>query len=168
MSLITTKRHSNQKHDIQCRWCSQLHYTRIHKICWIFFHLSKSVGCVKPSETSLSHIGICGVALRRVAVTIGLCSVRLSEGSCPALPRRAARRRLSGVPCVLFPHRHPIVSIARTAPVGMRRGFRVLGVRLNLESARLVRARGVEPRLLPWRIGGAPIVSWPSARCRSP
>lgn len=115
-----------------------------------------------------SRYGLFGVALRRVAVTIGLCSVRLSEGSCPALPRRAARRRLSGVPCVLFPHRHPIVSIARTAPLGMRRGFRVLGVRLNLESARLVRARGVEPRLLPWRIGGAPIVSWPSARCRSP
>src|SRR5699024_6649929 len=77
MSLITTKRHSNQEHDIQCRWCSQLHYTRIHNTCWIFFRLSKCVGCIKPSETSLSHIGICGVALRRVAVTIGLYSVRL-------------------------------------------------------------------------------------------
>ena len=43
----------------------------------VFFRLSKCVGCVKPSETSLSHIGICGVALRRVAVTIGLYSVRL-------------------------------------------------------------------------------------------
>lgn len=42
-----------------------------------FFRLSKCVGCVKPSETSLSHIGICGVALRRVAVTIGLYSARL-------------------------------------------------------------------------------------------
>ena len=72
----------------QCRWCSQLHYTRIHNICWIFFRLSKCVGCIKPSETSLSHIGICGVALRRVSVTIGLYSVRLLRMGATQLKRR--------------------------------------------------------------------------------
>lgn len=72
----------------QCRWCSQLHYTRIHNICWIFFRLSKCVGCFKPSETSLSHIGICGVALRRVSVTIGLYSVRLTRMGATQLKRR--------------------------------------------------------------------------------
>lgn len=53
-----------------------------------FFRLSKCVGCVKPSETSLSHIGICGVALRRVAVTIGLYSVRLLRMGATQLKRR--------------------------------------------------------------------------------
>lgn len=94
MSLITTKRHSNQKHEIQCRWCSQLHCTRIHNICWIFFRLSKCVGYIKPSETSLSLIGICGVALRRVTVTIGLYSVRLTRMGATQLIKLCTKRLL--------------------------------------------------------------------------
>lgn len=44
---------------------------------------------------ALSHIGLRGVALRRVTVAIGLCSVRLAtDGSDPA------KARLSGLSCV--------------------------------------------------------------------
>lgn len=51
---------------------------RLSYVCiWRHFRLPKSVA---PAWGALSHIGLCGVALRRVTVyTIGLCSVRLSR-----------------------------------------------------------------------------------------
>lgn len=55
-----------------------LHFRMLHAS----FRLTWSVGGV---STALSY-GLSGVALRRVTITIGLYSVRLSEGSDPAAP----------------------------------------------------------------------------------